>query len=576
MLTNGSPKDLGRANEYSQVIPKNFNTLVSRQKLTEQVVQSVQELVELFFEAAENDLDSLENRNVLQTGSTPHHSHARKDLRSHLSLSLPEKGLGHADLVSSTESILEHSVNASSPAFMDKLWSAPSIPGIAADLLLSSLNGNAHVFRVSPALTFVEKHVGKELAKLFGFNGPNAGGITFPGGAASNTTALLVARNARFPELKHSGLIAAAQPLAIFVSEASHYSIITAAGLLGIGLASVRKIRTTEAGTMDPVVLKAELQAAVDAGHVPLFVCATAGTTVRGAYDPLREIGQLAHEYGAWFHIDGCFGGAAIFSEKLKYKLDGSELADSIAFNPHKLLGVPQICSFLLAKDLKTLWVANRLEAGYLFHDDEEDTNVVLDVDYHHSNGNGTNGYKKNGHFDTTNANWRLSRDLLEAPDPNQVYDLASFTPQCGRRPDSLKLYFHWRYYGTEGIAKQVEAAYAAAQYMSKLIGASSNLYLVGEKYEVPCTQVCFYYKRKPSGETSEVDEAKQNTYYTRLITSGLDKRGWMVDFAPGSGRFGENGDFVRVVCNRSTTPAVCNGLIKAISEITNEIENVF
>ncbi|KAI7969652.1 hypothetical protein EIK77_000899 [Talaromyces pinophilus] len=299
-------------------------------------------------------------------------------------------------------------MNASSPAFMDKIWLAPSIPGIAADLLLSYINGNAHVFRVSPALTFVEKHVGKELAKLFGFNGPNAGGITFPGSTASNTTALLVARNARFPELKNSGLIAAAQPLAIFVSEAAHYStIITAAGLLGIRLASLRKNRTTEAGTMDSVVLKAELQAAVDAGHVPLFVCATAGTTVRGAYDPLREIGQLAHEYGAWFHIDGCFGGAAIFSEKLKYKLDGSELTDSIAFNPHKLLGVPWICFFfLLAKDLKNLWFANRLEAGYLFHDDEDDINVALDVDHHHSNGNGTNRFKKNGHFDTTNANW--------------------------------------------------------------------------------------------------------------------------------------------------------------------------
>jgi glutamate decarboxylase len=454
---------------------------------------------------------------------------------------------------------------------MDKLWSAPSIPGIAADLLLSSLNGNAHVFRVSPALTFVEKHVGKELAKLFGLDGPHAGGITFPGGAASNTTALLVARNVRFPELKNSGLIAAAQTLAIFVSEAAHYSIITAAGLLGIGLASVRKIRTTEAGTMDPQALKAELQAAVDAGHIPLFVCATAGTTVRGAYDPLREIGQLAHEYGAWFHVDGCFGGAAIFSEKLRYKLDGSELADSIAFNPHKLLGVPQICSFLLAKDLKALWFANRLEAGYLFHDDEDELEVTFDVDHH----NGTNAFKNNGHVDITNANWRSSRALLEAPDPNQVYDLASFTPQCGRRPDSLKLYFHWRYYGTEGIAKQVEAAYEGAQYLSKLIATSPNLYLVGKNYKVPCTQVCFYYMRTLNEiQTSGLDEAKQNTYYTRLITSELEKKGWMVDFAPGSGRYGEKGHFVRIVCNRSTTPAVCDGLMKAISEITAKIEN--
>ncbi|KKK13973.1 hypothetical protein ARAM_000222 [Aspergillus rambellii] len=531
-------------------------------------------MMESFFEAAENDVDSLETGNGLQAGSTPNHTtleaHVREDLRSALALSLPTAGLGHTDLVSTAESLLQHSVNTSSPAFLDKLWSAPSVPGIAADVLLSSLNGNAHVFRVSPAFTFVEKHVGKELAKLFGLDGPYAGGITFPGGAASNTTALLVARNVRFPELKNSGLIASPRPLAVFVSEAAHYSMITAAGLLGIGLASVRKIRTTEAGTMDPAALKAELQAAVDAGHIPLFVGATAGTTVRGAYDPLREIGALAHEYGAWFHVDGCFGGAAIFSEKLKYRLDGSELADSIAFNPHKLLGVPQICSFLLAKDLKTLWFANRLEAGYLFHDDDLDSAFGVNNIF---NGNAANGSKQSSHSDNTNAHWRSSRGLLEAPDPNRVYDLASFTPQCGRRPDSLKLYFHWRYYGTEGIAKQVEAAYEGAQYLSKLIAASPSLVLVGKNYEVPCTQVCFYYDRPSSAVSlSEQQEAEQNTHYTRLIASGLEKRGWMVDFAPGSGRNGERGHFVRIVCNRTTTPTVCNGLMKAILDITADV----
>jgi glutamate decarboxylase len=137
-------------------------------------------------------------------------------------------------------------------------------------------------------------------------------------------------------------------------------------------------------------------------------------------------------------------------------------------------------------------------------------------------------------------------------------------------------LYIHWRYYGTEGIAKQVEAAYEGAQYLSKLIAASPNLYLVGKTYKVPCTQVCFYYMRAPNDvETSELDEAKQNTYYTRLITHGLEKKGWMIDFAPGSGRYDEKGHFVRIVCNRSTTPAVCDGLMKAISEITAELENV-
>lgn len=75
--------------------------------------------------------------------------------------------------------------------------------------------------------------------------------------------------------------------------------------------------------------------------------------------------------------------------------------------------------------------------------------------------------------------------------------------------------------------------------------------------------------------ESRELDEAKHNTYHTQLITSGLEKNGWMIDFAPGSCRYGEKGHFVRIVCNRSTTPAVCDGVTKAISGTTTEIEYV-
>ncbi|GAB1194504.1 hypothetical protein APSETT444_003750 [Aspergillus pseudonomiae] len=553
-------------------------------ELTE-AVESVLRYVTSFLRASEDDYNALTTEGHLSNGcySTgnileSHLSHPDQ-LRELLSLELPATGRGLEDIASSTSTLLRYSVNTSSPGFMDKLWSSPSVPGIAADLLLSALNGNDHVFRVSPALTLIEKHVGEELAHLFGLGDPNSGGVTVPGGAAANSTALLIARNVRFPHLKEVGLHGISSPrLVMYASQAAHFSVFNAAQVLGLGSHSVKKIPTSKDGSMDPKALKQALDASLAAEEVPLFICATAGTTVRGAYDPLESIAKLAHEYNAWFHVDACWGGAAAFSNKLRYKLAGCEFADSIAYNPHKLLGVPQICSFLLGKDLRTFWYANSLTAGYLFHQDDSilpselcpsPTTAVFEGKLSNNNG------EKPSSFNSAHHNWRTSNAVQNAPDPREVYDLASFTPQCGRRPDAVKLYFHWRYYGTEGIAKQVEGAYDGAKYLARLIEKEPSLHLVGD-VDVPCTQVCFYYvgaSLKCTGSTQ--DMVTQNTHFTHLISAGLMKRGWMVDYAPGSGRQ-ELGDFLRIACNRMTTPCVAEGLVQAILDVVHsDIETI-
>ncbi|KAB8232677.1 pyridoxal phosphate-dependent decarboxylase family protein [Aspergillus alliaceus] len=528
-----------------------------------------------FLRSSEDDYDALTTGMHLSKGCYANGDNLDSyltnpgQLRELLSLKLPSTGRGMEDIASSTATLLQYSVNTSSPAFMDKLWSSPSIPGIASDLLLSALNGNDHVFRVSPALTLIEKHVAKELAQLFGLSGPYSGGVSVPGGAAANNTALLVARNVRFPHLKDLGLHGTSFPrLVMFASEAAHFSVLNAAQILGLGSHYIKKIATTVDGCMDPMALKQALDVTVAAGEVPLFVCGTAGTTVRGAYDPLESIGKLAHEYNAWFHVDACWGGAAAFSNKLKYKLAGCNLADSIAYNPHKLLGVPQICSFLLGRDLRTFWYANSLTAGYLFHQDEslppsEGRTTTA------SEGKIINNQaQERSCLSYDHTNWRTSKAIEDAPDPQDVYDLASFTPQCGRRPDAVKLYFHWRYYGAEGIATQVEGAYEGARYLSRLIGKEPSLRLVGH-IDVPCTQVCFYYVGASHKTVESAEEmARQNTFFTRLISTGLLKRGWMVDYAPGCGRREELGAFLRVACNRMTTPSVAEGLVQAILEV--------
>ena len=59
-------------------------------------------------------------------------------------------------------------------------------------------------------------------------------------------------------------------------------------------------------GRMDPRALEAELERCVSEGACPLLVCATAGTTVRGAFDPIEAIAALCSRFGVWFHVDVC------------------------------------------------------------------------------------------------------------------------------------------------------------------------------------------------------------------------------------------------------------------------------
>ena len=64
-----------------------------------------------------------------------------------------------------------------------------------------------------------------------------------------------------------------------------------------------------------------------------LFVGATAGTTVLGAFDPFDEIATICAKQ-MWLHVDGAWGGGA--SEKLRQLVAGVEKADSFCWNPHK------------------------------------------------------------------------------------------------------------------------------------------------------------------------------------------------------------------------------------------------
>lgn len=192
------------------------------------------------------------------------------------------------------------------------------------------------MYKVSPALTVVEKTVGKTLASLFGLNGPFAGGMTQPGGSASNLTALVIARNTLHPDTKLDGC--AGKRLVLFTSAHGHYSFEKAAQVCGLGSAAAWSVPVDSQGCMLPQELERLIIEAKRQGYTPFFVNATSGTTVLGSYDPLRDISAVCKRHALWLHVDASWGGPVIFSAALKDRMDGSELADSLTVNPHKMM----------------------------------------------------------------------------------------------------------------------------------------------------------------------------------------------------------------------------------------------
>jgi glutamate/tyrosine decarboxylase-like PLP-dependent enzyme len=135
--------------------------------------------------------------------------------------------------------------------------------------------------------------------------------------------------------------------------------------MFGFGSNAVRSVPVDDVGRMIPAKLAEMISRSRRDGFTPFYVNATAGTTVLGSFDTFEEIAEICKREGLWLHVDGSWGGSVIFSETLrKGRLDGIEKADSIAINPHKMLGVPMTCSFLLGKDMREFHLANTLPAG--------------------------------------------------------------------------------------------------------------------------------------------------------------------------------------------------------------------
>jgi glutamate/tyrosine decarboxylase-like PLP-dependent enzyme len=368
--------------------------------------------------------------------------HSARDLRQRFDVSLGTNGVAVEDLLPILESCLRYSVRTGHPQFLNQLYGGFDRVGLVGDLVSSAVNTSMYTYEVAPLATLLELELIEKMNSLIGFD--DGEGVFCTGGSNANLIGILCARNRAFPEVKTGGLCGD-RKLMLFVSDQAHYSFLTAANVLGIGQDNVISVKTDVEGRMIPAELDAEILSAETRGACPLFVGATAGTTVLGAFDPLAAIAEVCRDHGVWMHVDGAWGGPVLLSEKHRDLLDGAARADSFAWDAHKLMGVTLTCTAFLTRHRGALRDACSTGTGhteYLFHETDDST---LD----------------------------LGRNSL----------------QCGRRTDALRLWLMWKHLGDRGFARRIDRLFELARLARKQVVRHPNLELAAPTRSL---NVCF------------------------------------------------------------------------------------
>jgi glutamate/tyrosine decarboxylase-like PLP-dependent enzyme len=359
-----------------------------------------------------------------------------------LALDEPQAPLAVESLVRAVEQTLAHSVRTQHPRFFNQNFAGADPVAVLGDWLAAALNTTVATYEAAPVFTLMEQEVVKRLAHLAGLS--PAEGVLNPGGSMSNLSALHLARHRAAPEVLKQGLHAAPR-LVAFTSEQAHFSLERAMALAGMGRESLIKVPCDEAGRMRPDALEDAVCQSRARGERPFFLNATTGTTVLGAFDPLPELAEVARRHGLWLHVDGCHGASVLFSERHRHLMRGVEAADSLVWNPHKMLGITQQCSVLLVRHPGLLRECFSTKAAYLFQADKN----------------------------------HVEQDLGEL----------SFL--CARRADSLKLWLTWKARGDEGFAHRIDHAMELAAYTAARVSEDRRFRLA---FTPSFSHVCFWW----------------------------------------------------------------------------------
>merc|ERR1712241_1093057 len=153
-------------------------------------------------------------------------------------------------------------------------------------------------YEIAPVFIMMEHEVLLKMRDIIGWSQGDS--ILAPGGSISNMYALIIARHRYYPNHKHQGMRAIKEHLVVYTSSECHYSIRGGCATIGLGLDNCCPVPCDERGQMRPAKLEELIYRHKAEGKTPFFVNATAGTTVRGPFDPIDEIADICKAHDLW------------------------------------------------------------------------------------------------------------------------------------------------------------------------------------------------------------------------------------------------------------------------------------
>jgi len=227
--------------------------------------------------------------------------------------------------------VVANNVGLDSERFLAFIPAAPSAAGVWMDAAAGAASFSAEAWLEAPGAVAAENQVLRWIADLMGLPA-TAGGCFMSGGSIGNLSALAVARESQ-------------RGKAVAVADTAHASVGNALRLLD--LRDVIVVPTGDDGRFTASALRAALGDRRDLG----IIIAAAGSTNAGVVDDLDGLADVASELGAWLHVDGAYGAAALLLPERRALFAGIERADSVIVDPHKWLFAPLGSCALLYRD---------------------------------------------------------------------------------------------------------------------------------------------------------------------------------------------------------------------------------
>ncbi|WP_016700746.1 pyridoxal-dependent decarboxylase [Actinoalloteichus spitiensis] len=268
------------------------------------------------------------------------------------------------------------------PGFFGYFPSNASLPSVLGDLLSAGLGVQGMLWSTSPAATELEQHLldllGPELGLPPTFTTAGGGGGVIQDSASSALLVSLVAalHRASGGRWHHDGVTGRET---VYRTDQTHSCASKACRVAGLGSSAERVVAVDPVTRgMCPSALAEAIRDDVADGRVPVFVCATVGTTGVGAVDPLVEIAEVCAEHGVWLHVDAAWAGVAGLCPEFRPLLAGVEGVDSFATNAHKWLLTALDCTLLWTRWPEAVTGALTISPEFL-RDAASDSGLVRD-----------------------------------------------------------------------------------------------------------------------------------------------------------------------------------------------------